>query len=171
MFETGDELKALQLLLDASFERSGEQMRSTFDSGNRLSAEQLSGFRGVRLVVVATVNSKGEPRAAPRSAAFLHGKFYLAANTESVMVRRLSAKPAIGMTYFENHLLVAAHGTAAPFRKGSTGFEELRPEWEKAFKGGAHALDGIDIFIRVDAANMLAFTNHPKRYPKAWNKH
>jgi len=28
-----------------------------------------------------------------------------------------------------------------------------------------HALDMIDIFIRVDAANMLAFANHPRTVP------
>jgi hypothetical protein len=168
VFETKAELAVLQRILDASFERSGEQLRSTFDASNRLSAGQLSGFQGARLVAVATVNSNGKPRAAPRSAAFLHGKFCLAANTESVMVRRLANKPSLGVTYFEKHLLVVGHGTATPFRRGSTGFEALRPEWEEAFGGGAHALDGIDILIRVDAANMLAFANRPGRYPKAW---
>jgi hypothetical protein len=171
MFETKSELSALQRLLDASFERSGEQLRSVFDASNRLTASQLSGFQGVRLVAVATVNSNGEPRAAPRSAAFLHGKFCLAANVESVMVRRLANKPLLGITYFENRLLIVGHGTATPFRRGSSGFEALRPEWEEAFRGGAHALDGVDILIRVDAANMLAFANRPDRYPKAWQTH
>jgi hypothetical protein len=120
------------------------------------------------LMAVATVNSNGEPRAAPRSAAFLHGKFFLAADTESVMVRRLANKPTLGVTYFESHLLIVGHGTATPFRRGSSGFEALRPEWEKAFRGGANALEGNDILIRVDAANMLAFANRPARYPKAW---
>jgi len=124
VFETEAELAELQRLLGASFDRSGEQLRSIFDASNRLNAGQLSGFRGVRLVAVATVNSKGEPRAAPRSAAFLHGKFHLAANTESVMVKRLSNMPAIGMTYFENHLLIVGHGTAVPqgqlWLRGST---------------------------------------------------
>jgi hypothetical protein len=37
------------------------------------------------------------------------------------MVRRLSNKPALGITYFEKHLLIVRHGTAAPFRRGSSG--------------------------------------------------
>jgi hypothetical protein len=168
VFETKAELAELKRLLDASFDRSGEQLRTVFNANHRLTASQLSGFQGVRLMAVATVNSNGEPRAAPRSAAFLHGKFCLAANTESVMVRRLANKPVLGITYFENHLLIVGHGTATPFRRESSGFEALRPEWEKAFRGGAHALDGIDILIRVDAANLLAFANRPERYPKAW---
>ena len=170
MFENEAELSELQRLLDASFERSGENLTSMFGATNRLSASQLSGFQGVRLVAVATVNSKGEPRAAPRSAAFLHGRFYLAANTASLMVKRLASKPAVGMTYFENHLLIIGHGKAAPLRKGSTGFEEVRPEWEKAFNGGSNALEGMDLFIRVDAANMLAFAQRTERYPDAWKE-
>jgi len=168
MFETEAELATLQKLLDESFDRAGERLSAIWDAGNRLTAPQLSGFQGVRLVAVATVNSEGEPRVAPRSAAFLHGKFYLAANTASVMVKRLSRKPLLAVSYFENHLMIVAHGTATPFRKGSPGFEELRPGWVKAFKGGADALEGIDILIRVDAANVLAYANRPERYPDAW---
>ncbi len=170
MFENEAELAELQRLLDASFDRAGGNLLSTFDASNRLSAIQLSGFQGVRLVAVATVNSKGEPRAGPRSAAFLHGRFYLAANTASLMVKRLATKPAVGMTYFEDHLLIIGHGKAVPLRKGSSGFEEVRPEWEKASKGGRDALGGIDLFIRVDAANMLAFAQRPERYPDAWKE-
>jgi hypothetical protein len=170
MFETAAELAELQSLLDVSFDKAGERLSAIWDSSNRLTAAQLSGFQGVRLVAVATVNSDGEPRVAPRSAAFLHGKFYLAANTGSVMVRRLSKKPLLAVTYFENHLMIVAHGTATPFRRASSGFDALSPEWEKAFKGGKNALEGIDILIRVDAANVLAYANRPERYPDAWEE-
>ena len=168
MFESEAELAELQRLLDASFDRSEMRGTGIFDASNRLSAGQLSGFQGVRLVAVASVNSKGEPKVAPRSAAFLHGKFYLAANTGSVTVRRLSLNPGIGITYFENQLLIVGHGTAAPLKRGTQGFEALRAVWESAFRGGRDALQGIDIFARVDAANMLAFANRPDRYPRAW---
>jgi hypothetical protein len=103
MYETEAELAELQRLLDASFNRAGENILSIFNTGNRLSARQLSGFQGVRQVAVATVNSDGEPRAAPRNACFLHGKF-----------------------------------------------------------------GDVDLFIRVDGANMLAFAKYPERFPEAW---
>ena len=169
MFETETELEELQKLLDASFDRAGKQL-SGFDETNRLSAHELSGFKGIRLVAVATVNSKGEPRVAPRSAAFLHGKFYLAANSKSILVQRLSRTPLLGITYFENRLLIMGHGTAAPFREGTSTFEALRPEWVKAFKGGKDALEGIDTLIRVDADHMVAFAAKPDQYPEAWKE-
>jgi hypothetical protein len=170
LFETAAELATLQELLDESVDRAGERLHAIWDANDRLMAAQLSGFQGVRLVAVATVNSDGEPRVAPRGAAFLHGKFYLAANTASVMVKRLSMKPLLAVTYFEDRLMIVAHGTATPFRKGSLGFEELSRSWVKAFKGGANALEGMDILVRVDAANMLAYANRPERYPEAWEK-
>jgi hypothetical protein len=168
VFETKAELDELQELLDASYEKSPNVRYSGFDASHRLSARQLAGFRGIRLIAIATVNSKGEPRAAPRSAAFLHGRFYLAADSRSTMVRRLSMNPTMGFTCYENHLLIIGHGTAAPLRKGTSGFKELSPKWVEAFEGGRDALNRVDLVIRVDASHLVAFALHPERYPDAW---
>ena len=109
VFETEAELNALQQLLDSSFEKVKERMAIAYASDRRLSAQQLAGFIGIRLLAVGSVNSKGEPRVAPRSAAFLHGKFYLAVNTKSTMAGRLWLNPKIAVSYFENHLLLMGH--------------------------------------------------------------
>jgi len=134
-----------------------------------MNARQLAGFRGVRLVAVASANSKGEPRVAPRPAAFLHGKFYLAANARSTTAHRLFITPSVAVTYFENHLLVMGYGGASFLRKGETAFREVAPEWKRAFRGGRNALEGIDLFIRIDASHLQAFAQHPERYPDAWD--
>lgn len=168
MFETKAELDELQGLLDTSYEESPNVRYSGFDASHRLSARQLAGFQGIRLLAIATVNSKGEPRAAPRSAAFLHGRFYLATDSRSTMVKRLYMNPMMGFTYYENHLLIMGHGTPSPLRRGTSGFEELSPEWVEAFKGGRDALKGVDLLIRVDASHLVAFALRPERYPDAW---
>jgi hypothetical protein len=170
MFETGTELAELQQILDASFERAGERMLVAYGADQRLSAKQLAGFRGVRLVAVSSVNAKGEPRVAPRSAAFLHGKFYLAANTKSMTVRRLRRNPTVAITYYENHLLVMGHGEVVFLPKGEAGFSSVVPEWEKAFDGGRDAVEGVDVFLRVDATHLVAFAQRPDRYPGAWGR-
>jgi len=168
VFETKEELDGLQGLLDISYEKSPNIRYSGFDASHRLSARQLAGFQGTRLIAIATVNSKGEPRAAPRSAAFIHGKFYLAADSGSTMVKRLSMNPTMGFTYYESHLLIIGHGTPAPLRKGTPGFKKLSPEWVEAFKGGRDALNRVDLLVRVDASHLVAFALHPERYPDAW---
>jgi hypothetical protein len=170
MFETKAELRELQRLLDDSFARAEGIRYSGFEASQRLSASQLSGFQGIRLVACATVNSKGEPRAAPRSAAFLHGKFYLATNSGSTMVRRLSLRPALGFTYFENHLLIMGHATVTPLREGTPGFKERRPEWVEAFQGGKDSIDGTDMLLRVDPTHVVAFATHPEKYPEGWRR-
>jgi hypothetical protein len=169
VFETEEELAALQELLDASFARAGEHILSMFGAEHRMSAPQVSGFRGLRQVAVATVNSRGEPRVAPRNASFIHGRFILAANSKSTMVGRLARRPSIGMTYFEDDLMIVLHGTALPFRRESPGFESTRPEWERAHGKSLRELGDINLLIRVDAANMLAFAQYPQSFPGAWS--
>jgi Pyridoxamine 5'-phosphate oxidase len=169
MFETKKELKELQELLDSSFAKSKGVRYSGFNESNRYSARQLAGFRGVRLVAVATVNALGEPRAAPRSAAFLHGRFYLAANSGSTMVKRLAATPMLGITYYENHVLIMGHGKAFPIRKGTAEYKPLSRQWVGAFMGGDDSLgEGVDLLVRVDADHLVAFAAHPEEYPEAW---
>ena len=170
MFETSAELSHLQGLLETSYERMGQRMHVTHEPGQRLSATQLAGFRGVRLLAIANVNSKGEPRVSPRAAAFLHGKFYLAANSESLMVQRVSANPNVAISYFENHFLLIGHGSATLHQKDGPEFRRVSPEWKKAFNGGRDALLGVDMFLRVEATHLVAFAQRPQRYPGVWGK-
>jgi len=169
MFETDAELRVLQNLLDSSLEKVGGRLAG-FNQSQQLSAGQLAGFGGVRLVSIASVNSKMQPRVAPRSAAFLHGKFYLAADSSSTTARRLRAHPATAVTYYENHLLIMAHGTATLLGEEDPRFVELGREWKKAFRGGRDSLRGIDTFLVIEATHLIAFATHPDRYPAAWNR-
>jgi len=168
MFESETELAELQELLDTSFKRAGERIKLIYGSNEPLSAKQLAGFRGTRLVAVATVNSKVEPRVAPRSAAFLHGKFYLAANANSITVRRLRRNPKVSISYYENRFLLIGHGRVSLLTKGSGEFEHITPEWEEAFNCGTLAHDGLDVLLRVDLEHLVAFAQRPERYPAAW---
>jgi len=170
MFESEAELTELQELLDSSLAQAGKRLLAAWDVGKRLDARQLAGFSGVRLVAVASVNSKGEPRVAPRPAAFLHGKFYLAANARSTTAHRLWITPSVAVTYFETHFLMMAHGTASFLRKGDPAFRAAAPEWKAAFRGGRDALQGVDLFLRIDATHLQAFAQHPESYPGAWRR-
>jgi len=170
VFETPSELSSLQELLDASFEGMGKRMRVVHNPGGQLSARQLAGFRGVRLVAIANVNRKGEPRVSPRAAAFLHGKFFLAANRASVMVERVLANPSVAISYFENHFLLVGHGSSTLILEGTEEFRKVSSEWKKAFNGGRDALKGTDVFVRIDATQLVAFAPRPGRYPGAWGR-
>ena len=169
VFETAKEISELQNLLDSSFASSAGIRYAGFNESHRLTARQLAGFRGYKMVAVATVNSMSEPRVAPRWAAFLHGKFYLAANSGSTTVRRLSLRPMVGITYYEHEMLIMGHGTAAPIRKGGAAFAKSIKRWSKAFSGGEHSLEEVDLLIRVDCSHLVAFALHRENYPQAWD--
>jgi len=169
MFETEAELMALQKLLDSSLEKVGGKLAG-FSPSQHMSAKQLAGFKGVRLVSIASVNSKMQPRVAPRSAAFLHGRFYLASKSGSTTARRLRANPEAAITYYENHLLIMAHGTASILGKDDLIFAALGREWKEAFHGGRDSLSGIDAFLVINATHLVAFAADPDRYPAAWGR-
>jgi len=169
VFETEAELLTLQKLLDSSFEKTGGKL-AEFDQSHQMSAKQLAGFKGVKLVSIASVNSKMQPRVAPRSAAFLHGKFYLASKSSSTTARRLRAHPDAAITYYENHLLIMAHGTASSLSRNDPRLAGLEKEWKEAFHGGRDSLSGIDTFLMIEAAHLVAFATHPDRYPAAWSR-
>ena len=169
MFETDAELRTLQKLLDSGFEKVGGRLAG-FDQSQQMSAKQLAGFKGVRLVSVATVNSKRQPRVAPRSAAFLHGRFYLASDSSSVTARRLRAHPVAAIIYYENLLLIMAHGNVSFLEKENSSVAGLRREWTEAFNGGHDSLRGIDTFLVIEATHLVAFAAHPDRYPTAWSR-
>ncbi len=56
MHETAEDLRELQRVLDASYARAGEHLRSIFRPERRLSAEDVVGvLRGVFVLHLATV--------------------------------------------------------------------------------------------------------------------
>jgi hypothetical protein len=59
-------------------------------------------------------------------------------------------------------------GTVTFLRSGGAEFKSVSPEWVNAFRGGRDALEGVDVFLRVDATHMVAFATRPERYPGAW---
>ncbi len=167
MFETDAELKSLQSLLDSSFDGAGGGLAG-FSRNQRMSARQLAGFSGVRLVSVASSNSKLQPRVSPRSAAFLHGRFYLASSPDSTTARRLRARPDTAVAYYERRLLVMGHGRASFLGKEEPAYTKVAKEWKLAFRGGPDSLSGAETFIVVEATHLVAFAASPERYPKAW---
>ena len=74
MLETTDEIDALQALLDASHARATGHLRGIIDDDRTLTAEQLVALlTGMKVLSVATVTARGEPRISALDGHFLHG--------------------------------------------------------------------------------------------------
>lgn len=114
MHETGEELTALQQLLDDSFARSSPHLLSIMEPHRRLDAGRLTAELPCPAVVnVATVTAKGEPRLSAVDGHFLHGRWHFTTAPDSPKARQLAARPAVSASYTpEDGYGVFCHGTA-----------------------------------------------------------
>ena len=82
MYESDDELSALQELLDASYARTGEHLRSIWGEDSRLDARGLCAeLVGVQVLDLGTVTARGEPRVAPVDGLFFRGHLWFGVRT------------------------------------------------------------------------------------------
>ncbi|MGH2792928.1 MAG: pyridoxamine 5'-phosphate oxidase family protein [Actinomycetota bacterium] len=140
MYETPEDLKALQKLLDESYASAGEHLLSIHEPKRRLNAKKLSEMlTGVRVLALATVSAKGEPIAGPVDGLFYRGKFFFSSSPESVRFKHIAARPAVsGVHTVGEELAVAVHGSARPFDIRAPESEpyrsylrEVYPDWDK----------------------------------------
>ena len=77
MHETAEDVAWLQDLLDRSYERAGDHLRSITTPPRRIPAGELGPLlTGVQIIDLATVTARGEPRAGP-----VDGLFFRATGT------------------------------------------------------------------------------------------
>lgn len=125
MKETDEELTRLQHLLDDSIGRSGRHLTGIIGERQRLNARQLvAELTGMKVLVVATVTARGEPRTSCVDGHFLHGRWLFGTDASAYKARDLVARPAISATHVDGErVAVFTHGVAEAHTEG--------PEWEE----------------------------------------
>ncbi|MEV0351132.1 pyridoxamine 5'-phosphate oxidase family protein [Nonomuraea sp. NPDC050680] len=113
MRETPEDLKELQVLLDASLSLSTSHLRSIITTERTLTAEQLAGvLTGMCPLALSTVTAKGEPRISGVDGHFLHGKWHFGTARKAAKARHLAARPAVSAAHMRGEDLgVFTHGT------------------------------------------------------------
>src|SRR5947209_19794632 len=112
MYETSEDLVALQALLDVSYNRSGEHLRTIWGPETRLPAQQVSlELAGVQLLDLATVTQKGEPRVAPVDCLFYRGHFWFGSAKTTVRFSNIHANTVLRdcMTHGPEYLQLVLH--------------------------------------------------------------
>jgi hypothetical protein len=162
--ETDDDVAALQHLLDDSYARAGAHLRNIHTPDRRASASDLVRIlRGVRVLNLATVTARCEPRVGPVDGIFYRGAFWFGSAHESVRFRHVRARPQVsGAHTIGETFAVIVHGRAVEAdvsRPEHAGFKatllEVYPEWEATF--GAENPP----YARIDAATMYAYAFEP----------
>jgi nitroimidazol reductase NimA-like FMN-containing flavoprotein (pyridoxamine 5'-phosphate oxidase superfamily) len=138
--ETPDDVTTLQRVLDQSYENAGAHLRSIFTPQRRVSAADLVAvLRGVCILDLATVTSKGAPIVAPVDGLFFRGRFWFGSAENSVRFRHIRARPSVSGAHTRGEdLCVIVHGTAREIDKSDSQSEAFReynrevygPEWD-----------------------------------------
>lgn len=164
MHETEDDLRALQSLLDRSYETAGEHLRRITTPERRLSAADVCGrLTGMCLLALATVTSDCRPLVGAVDGIFYRGSFYFGSSPDSVRFRHIRNRPQVSATHLPGEeLAVTVHGVAVPVDVRAAEHAGLRstylevyvpiygPEWE-------NFLDSGPVHARIEAEKMLTF--------------
>lgn len=112
MLETPEDLARLQALLDASHARATDHLRGIINDERSLSATQIAGLlTGMRVVSVATVTARGEPRISAMDGHFLHGTWTFSTSRSSAKARHLATRPAVSVAHVDGEAMaVFSHG-------------------------------------------------------------
>jgi uncharacterized pyridoxamine 5'-phosphate oxidase family protein len=160
VYETKEDLDALQRLLDESYGRAGSHLRSIWGTEARLHAREASAeLTGVQVLDLATVTRRGEPRVAPVDGLFFRGRFWFGSSESSARFRNIRANPAVSgaVTRGLETFLVIVHGHAVeidPRGSDAGGFADYPRElydfdWDEMHPDSPYA--------RIDAQTMFAF--------------
>jgi hypothetical protein len=160
MYESDDELNALQALLDASYARANEHLRMIWGDDSRLDARGLCAeLVGVQVLDLGTVTPHGEPRVAPVDGLFFRGSFWFGSSPTSTRFRNIRANPAVSGAVHRGleTFLVIVHGRAIetdPRGPEAGGFGDYAREvydfdWDAAHPEAPYA--------RIEARTLLAF--------------
>ena len=164
MHESDAELSELQELLDASYARAGEHLRSIWGEASRMDARALSDeLAGVQVLDLATVTSRGEPRVAPVDGLFFRGHFWFGSAETSSRFRNIRSNPAVSGAIHRGleTFLVIVHGRAVetdPRGPGSGGFADYV---RSVYDFDWDAMHPTAPYARIEARTLLAFKRRP----------
>src|SRR5581483_8247292 len=154
-----DELADLQRLLDASFARASEHLKSIMEPQRRLSAHRLLAELPCPAVLnIATVTAHGEPRISAVDGHFLNGHWFFTTAADSPKARQLRARPAISASYTpRDGFGVFCHGRVAVLERGNADRQLVAEHFREVY-GQSPDEWGTEIFYaRIEPHWMVAF--------------
>jgi hypothetical protein len=167
--ETPEQMRRLQRLLDDSMATRGPQLDSIATPERRLTATQLvTALDGMKVLVVATVTSAGEPRTSCVDGHFLHGEWVFSTDASAYKARHIRARPAVSATHVDGErLAVFAHGRADYIGRGTGDYDELDAYFERYYGSRASSWGPEIVFFRLHAAWMLGFAMEAASFPSS----
>lgn len=131
MLETTTEVAALQELLDSSYSRSTGHLRDIVSGPRLLSAQDLVALlTGMKVLSVATVTARGEPRISALDGHFLHATWTFSTSAEAAKAKHLRVRPSVSVAHIDNEsLAVFSHGHATAMTSADADWSETIEHW------------------------------------------
>ena len=131
MFETSEELDALDALLASSFDGATEHLTEIIAPDRRLSARDLVRYLvGVRHLTVATVTAHGEPRTSAVDGLFVHGRFWFTTSRFAAKAVQLASRPAVSAAHVVgDDVGIFVHGHVKAVIGGPGDADAIRQYW------------------------------------------
>jgi hypothetical protein len=148
MYETDAEIDALQRLLDASYGTSTDHLRGIISDDHRLTARDLVALlTGMKVLSVATVTARGEPRISALDGHFLHATWSFGTSGTAAKARHMAARPAVSVAHVDGEqLAVFSHGRAERMHPDDVDWAPTLEHWTRHY--GSSPLDwGEDIAL------------------------
>ena len=167
MRETEAEIRELQALLDRSYERAGDHLRSIIDPERRLDARQVVRYLdGVKHIALATTTADGRPRVGPVDALFLHGRFQGGTAGNSLRMRHMRRRRDVSATHFVgDEIAITVHGRAVLMGEGDPDVAELEELWIEHYGMAPWGLADEVVMFRIEPESMFTFATSPADHP------
>ncbi|MEE6281933.1 pyridoxamine 5'-phosphate oxidase family protein [Georgenia sunbinii] len=159
MDETPAELAALDELLTASRRRGTSHLREIIDGATAPTATVVvRRLTGMKVLSLATVTARGEPRISAVDGHFLHGSWTFGTSGAAAKARHLERRPAVSVAHVDGEsFAVFSHGTAERLQPGDHWFGPTIEHWT-AHYGSSPLTWGEDIrMYRLIPTWMVAY--------------
>ncbi len=135
VYETPAEVEALQRLLDTSRTGATAHLRGIVGDDRTLTAEDLVALlTGMRVLTVATVTARGEPRISALDGHFVHGTWTFSTDGGAAKARHIQARPAVSVAHVDGETFALfMHGEAQQVRPDDRGWGELLDHWTRYY--------------------------------------
>ena len=168
MFESDDDIRELQELIDRTLARANPHLVSIVKPERRLNARQVVRYlQGTKHVAFATVNERGEPRVAPLDGVFIRGHFTVGTGGQAARLRHLRANPACSAAHVDGDTVgIVVHGHATLIGRDDEGVEEIEPVWREIYGSSPFEWGEGVILMRIEPTSMWAYAFHPENFPE-----
>jgi hypothetical protein len=159
MYETPEDLIALNELLDRSHARAGDHLRSIFTPERWIPADELVALLpGVQVLNLATVSRACAPRVAPVDGLFYRGRFWFGSAAASVRFTHLRERPQVSASHTRGEeLAVIVHGTATLIEAGDPAHAGFASYYREVYGFGWEEWDLPVQFARIDATHLYTY--------------